>query len=281
MMPLIERLIGVLRPYQIRGKGFAFNNFIPTSGSRTVKVWGKSTMTLNMSNVQHRQVFMGCLGRQIAQWIRTLLPEGGTFLDVGANIGYFTILASNCVGPSGKVFAIEPNPQTFTLLQGHLSANGLANTHASMIALGDTTAPMRLYVPPASENRDYNVSCMPEPGWNALDVPCQRLDDYLRDRGIGAVDLMKIDVEGAEPFVFRGGSAALAAGAVRCLISEFNGYRLSKGNSGPKQLLEQLQDMSFLPAKVRHRRVIPIRASSLDLDPRHEFDHLFVHKTAL
>src|SRR5260370_31701494 len=100
MAVLLDRVIGALRPIPLRGKGLALNLVTPRSGIRTVPVWGNYQMSLDLADIIHRQIFMGCFGRGMTLWTRTLLSEGDTFLDVGAHIGYFTLLAPYCVGPT-------------------------------------------------------------------------------------------------------------------------------------------------------------------------------------
>jgi len=277
---MMDSLIETLRPVQLKGKGFVLDFMTPRAGKRRVRVWGDYRMTLDLSNIIHRQIFMGCFGRFMTACTRALLPVGGTFLDVGAHAGYFTLLASHMVGPKGRVFALEPTPQTFAALQTHLSINGINNVLPHMLALSDTDGALRLHVPPASENRDYNVTCVAREGWTAIDVPCRRLDDCLSEWRVERVDLMKMDVEGAEPRVLAGGALRLREGAVRHLIVEVNGPRLMEGGSSPAMLFAQLADLGFVPARLSGGRARAVSAKHWDFDPAHEYDRLFVHYSA-
>ena len=274
-------LIDVLRPVQLKGKGFVFNFVTPHSGTRNVRVWGDYAMTLDLANVIHRQIFMGCFGRYMTQCTRALLPRGGTFLDVGEHAGYFTLLAAHRVGPSGQVYALEPTPPTFNALQDHLRTNAVLNVHPHMIALAEANGTLRLHLPPPCENRDYNVTCMPQSGWTAVDVTCRRLDECLSEWKVSHIDLMKIDVEGAEPRVLAGGAESLKECVVKHLIVEVNGRRLTEGGSSPSQLVEQLAALGFVPAQLSGKRAIPVSADKWDLHPAHEYDRLFVHKSVL
>jgi FkbM family methyltransferase len=276
-MTLIEPIIGVLRPAQLAGKGLLFDWATPHEGTRTVTVWGQHKMTLDLANAVHRQIFMGCFGRYMTRCTRALLPRGGTFVDVGSHAGYFTLLASHLAGAGGRVFAIEPNPAAWQALQDHLRMNGIGNVQAPMIALSDANGSLRLYVPPASEHRDYNVTFAPIPGFQPVDVPCRRLDDCLADWRLTRVDVMKIDVEGAEPLVIAGGAGRLKKGVVRHLIVEVNGPRLTDGGSSPAKLVDQLAALGFVPAVLAGGRARPVSGRGFDLDPAHEHDRLFVH----
>lgn len=276
---MLDALTRLVRPLPMRGKGALLNRVTPRRGARTVPVWGDYRMTLDLANVIHRQIYMGCFGREMTEWARALLPPGGVFLDVGAHIGYFTLLAAHRVGPQGRVLAVEPNPGAFEALQRHLASNEVRNVEAHRLALADTDGTLRLYTPPTREARDYNVTMMPRPDWIPVDVPCGRLDDHLAGWKVPRIDLMKIDVEGAEPRVFAGGTDALRAGVVRHIMVEVNGPRLVEGGSSPRALVEQLADLGFAPARLGAGRAVPVPPESLDLAPEHEYDRLFVHRS--
>jgi hypothetical protein len=148
-----------------------------------------------------------------------------------------------------------------------------------MIALGEEPGTLRLFVPPLSERRDYNVTYIPRADWLALDVACRKLDECVAEWDIRNIDLMKMDVEGAEPRVLAGGAESLRSGIVKHLIVEVNGPRLSEGGSSPEKLIAQLAGLGFLPARIVGKRVVTISADRWDLDPAHEYDRLFVHNS--
>lgn len=276
---MIERVIAAGRPLQVKGKGFLLDPLTPRSGSRDVIVAGGYRMTLDLSNAIHRQIFMGCFARSMTTWARTLLPEGGAFLDVGAHAGYFSLLAANRVGPSGRVFAIEPNPRTYATLQQHLARNGVSNVHAVMGGLSNAPGSIALHMPPSE--LDYNATVLPRADWTRVEVPARTLDDCVREWRIDRIDLMKIDVEGAEPLVLGGGASALTRGVVRHAMIEINGPRLTEGGSGPGTVGEMLREMGFSPARLSRRRATPLPWDTFDIDPAHETDCLFVHRSAL
>ena len=278
-MTLVERVISAGRPLQVKGKGLLLDPLTPRQGSREVTVAGGHRMTLDLANAIHRQIFMGCFARDMTRWARALLPAGGVFLDVGAHAGYFSLLASTRVGPSGRVFAVEPNPRTFAALQRHLTRNAVANVHAMMCGLADREGVLALHLPPSQ--LDYNATVLPRAGWTPADVPVRRLDDCIRDWKIDRIDLMKIDVEGAEPLVLAGGANALTRGVVRHAMIEVNGPRLTEGGHSPAALAESLTRLGFMPASLVLGRVAAAAWAAFDTDPEHESDRLFVHHTAI
>ena len=278
-MTILDRVIAAGRPLQVKGKGFLLDPLTPHEGSREATVAGRYRMTLDLANAIHRQIFMGCFARSMTRWARALLPVGGAFLDVGAHAGYFSLLASHRVGPSGRVFAIEPNPRTFATLRDHLTQNVAGNVHAMMCGLADRQGILALHMPPSQ--LDYNATVLPREGWTRVDVPVRTLDDCVREWKIDRIDLVKIDVEGAEPLVLGGGEEALSRGVVRHAMIEVNGPRLSEGGHGPAALAETLKRLGFVPASLGFGGVAAGSWAAFDTDPAHETDCLFVHRTAL
>jgi FkbM family methyltransferase len=127
---------------------------------------------------------------------RTVRP-GDTVLDVGANIGYFSVLGSTLVGPQGRVIAVEPEPRNLLLLKANLWRNQCANAVVLPLAAGREFG----YVPLTfnEENRgDHQV------GWidrADLHVPSARLDDLLAGQRL---DLVKVDTQGVDHEVVAG-----------------------------------------------------------------------------
>lgn len=237
-------------------------------------------MTLDLANVIHRQIFMGCFGRYMTVCTRSAARWGDVSRHWG-HVVYFTLLAAHRVGPGGWVYALEPNPAAFTALENHLGPTPfptfghrrslcprLMGRYVSIfllrVSIATTTAP---------------VWHMARTDWIAADVPCLRLDDVLIESRKERVDLMKMAVEGAEPRVLKGGAECLSAGVIKHLIVEVNGPRLTESGSSPARLVAQLAELGFLPAKLSGRRAIPVSADTWDLDPAHEHDRLFTHRS--
>jgi hypothetical protein len=114
-----------------------------------------------------------------------------------------------------------------------------------------------------------------------VDVPTRTLDDCVSEWAIECIDLMKIDVEGAEPLVLAGGAKAFSNGVVRHTMIEINGPRLTEGGSGPRQLAETLEGFGFVPATLSGGRAVAGSWTQFDADPSHETDCLFVHRRVL
>jgi FkbM family methyltransferase len=151
--------------------------------------------------------------------VQALLQPGMTFIDVGANIGYYSLIAAKLVGAMGAVHCFEPNSDIRNTLETHVLLNGFENVTISGEALTDVTGTVRFYKSIVSENNGIS-SIMPGSGLGeAESVPAVTLDDLAARLG-RRIDLVKIDVEGAESQVFTGGRSLLSRPDAPALIFE-------------------------------------------------------------
>jgi FkbM family methyltransferase len=128
------------------------------------------------------------------------LQPGDTVVDVGANIGSFTVLAASAVGINGRVLSFEPVPETFRRLQENVSLNGLQNVRCSQTAVEATSnGQIKLY---SAKKPSYSTAYIDMPGATEVDVQTITLDHALRDGGLDRVSLLKIDCEGGEYGIF-------------------------------------------------------------------------------
>ncbi|HYP39565.1 MAG TPA: FkbM family methyltransferase [Chloroflexia bacterium] len=173
--------------------------------------------------------------------VESELKEGDVVLDIGANIGYYTILAARRVGPSGRVFAFEPDPRNFSLLQKNLRTNGCTNVHVARKAVSDFTGTIRLYLDKLNkgDHAIYDVG-----GRQSIEVGAVRLDDYFSNYG-GKIDLIKIDVQGAEGKVLRGMHGLLERNKQVRIITEFWPHRLAECGTPSEEFVGTLTAHGF------------------------------------
>lgn len=185
---------------------------------------------------------------------------GGNFLDVGANIGYFSCLLGKLAGPGGKVVSIEPEPQNRQLLETNLRLNNLSNVtvHPCAVGAADGTARMGIYKP-ANRGRHSLVdldSCK-----KFIDVPVRRLDEVLQNSGVPTWTLMKLDVEGFEPFVFAGAAQTLSR--TESLALEFAPAYWRKTNTDPAAVFQNLAKYFSRFDRFENSRLHPMSAADL------------------
>ncbi|MBI1295521.1 FkbM family methyltransferase [bacterium] len=143
---------------------------------------------------------------------KELIQPGFIVIDVGANIGYTSLMFSNLVGPNGKVIAIEPSPRTYALLSRTLK--GTENTICLNVAASHTRAVLDFYVP---ESLDLASSTYLDKA-ERVSVQCETIDGITSQ--FGYPYLVKIDVEGTEPDVFQGMRKTLQHSSLPILIFE-------------------------------------------------------------
>lgn len=174
-----------------------------------------------------------------------LLEPGMTVLDVGANVGQYTLIASTAVGPTGQVHSFEPVPATFARLLEHVELDRLTNVRLNRAALWSKDEPLNLGL--ALESADnagsYSVGSaeVEETAVSALGI---RLETYALAEKIERLDLIKMDIEGAELFALHGGRSLLDRFHPVILL-EVNREALRKLNTDPESLWRFVDDMGY------------------------------------
>jgi FkbM family methyltransferase len=160
---------------------------------------GRVTLDLGIEVLQH--VYWAGLSRDdaaIVRLARAVLPRDGVFVDVGANVGLHTLAVAAHVA-DGAVVAFEPHPINHRLLVHNLEQNRLRHVAAENLGLAEAAATLTGTSPAGGGNWS-----MASHGDYRFEARLVRLDDYLRDHPLPRLDLMKIDVEGAEVRALRG-----------------------------------------------------------------------------
>ncbi|HXZ80687.1 MAG TPA: FkbM family methyltransferase [Terriglobales bacterium] len=151
----------------------------------------------------------GCWDYALTRLLDTLLEPGMCFFDVGANVGYFSLLAAR---RCSRVFAFDPAPAIYRQLCSNVALNPGLNIHPFDLALSDQSGPVDFWVANGAE-QNGNSSLQRCDNSVQISVQASTLDAFVAEHRIPKIDVMKIDVEGAEDAVFRGGGDALASSA--------------------------------------------------------------------
>jgi FkbM family methyltransferase len=147
--------------------------------------------------------------REVA-FFRRLVPQGGVVIDVGANIGQYTLLAAELAGPSGRVFAFEPDPVNAAALQRSVGRNGFGGrVELLRVAVAGRSGEAALDVQPDRTRSRLAAKTGESVRAGAVQVRTLALDDFLDERGLDRLDFLKIDVEGADLDVLRGAERTL------------------------------------------------------------------------
>ena len=169
------------------------------------------------------------------------LKRGDTVIDVGANIGWYTIYASRIVGKEGLVVAFEPDPTNFALLKRNVQANGCENVRLEQKALSNERGTLTLFR--HESNKGMHSLLTLNQTEDSIEVEAIPQDEYLGNRL--HVNLVKMDVEGAEGLVLDGMCRTLSANPHMQVMMEFAPARLRDAGYDPKALLERLVRHGF------------------------------------
>jgi FkbM family methyltransferase len=237
-------LASVLRAPQFRGKGRLEKAarrllFAPSD----VRVAGGLAMELDVH--EWPQLDLLRLGRAeplTAALFERLLRDGDTYVDVGAHVGFHTLIARRCVGPTGRVIAVEPQPYAADRILRHWRLNGFANivVYVAAAAAGEGRVELRAQV-----DSDKSRLSLHAPGVNDESQPfivaTIPLATVFREQALRRVRLLKVDVEGYEPEVLAGLDDAL--GIVDDLVLEVLDARMPSARS--RAMVEMLADRGF------------------------------------
>jgi FkbM family methyltransferase len=192
----------------------------------------------------------------LEQLIDCLEIRGGACLDIGANIGLHTTLLSQLVGPSGQVFAFEPEPANSALLHRNLQLNNNTNVRQSESAIGDCEGTCRMRLSPSNfgDHRVANGTAESD----SIEVPINTIDHLVGSLAPGIIKLIKIDVQGYELRVMRGMLETLRRNPAVVLIVEIFPEGLAQTGSSASELMQLFKDLGFQGWEVHDFRMIPL-----------------------
>jgi FkbM family methyltransferase len=216
----------------------------PTWKPNTIRLQG-NIVKLNPNDraISDRMLHSGIWEKLETDVIKTEVKKGNTFVDIGANIGYYTLIAAQKVGKLGKVFAFEPEPYNFSLLQDNVAINRYENVELIRAAVANVSGKLRLFL--SQENPGDHRSYDSSDGREFIDVEAVSLDDYFAGFE-GRIDFIKMDVEGAELGVLKGMPLLLRKHPQLKLITEFWPFGLTKSGVEPQDYLNSLIQIGFV-----------------------------------
>ncbi len=204
--------------------------------------------------------YQGSSEPETANFIERVLRPGMVFVDCGAHLGEYTVLAATILKSSGHVHAFEPRPDIFELLTRNIELNRCQNV---------TVRPFALW----HENGWFEFELTPEPSIGALrsagtirrgarliKVQAVTLNDYFADRQMASPNLIKIDVEGAELHLLQGARSLLArpAGEAPVLIVEYEPMCLARFGYSFAEIFTFLRDLGYSFYEWRRGKLVPI-----------------------
>ena len=206
---------------------------------REARVHGLS-MWLDLHDGAQREIYEGVYEweetRQVVDYLRT----GMTVVDVGAHIGYYTVLCAKLVGPGGRVIAFEPSEYGFARVSN--STRSVAHVEVRRLALGSHSGSLRLWI---NRSGTFDPSAYQyAEDMDPVDVPVDTLDAQLA--GVQAIDLIKLDVEGHEMDVLAGARDTVCK--TRAILCEFNERLLNMAGWTVSDLYRAVRSYGFRDA---------------------------------
>lgn len=211
---------------------------------------GGAMFDCDLSDLLSREVcFTGLYEPPVTRVFQRQLRPGGTVMDVGANWGYFTLLAAAAVGPTGAVVSLEPDPRQFESLARNVEMNGF--THVKTVRAAASARPGRVtLVGYADDEENRGVTRIAGDGDQTtagaarqFDVDAVTIDGLVPP--VREVDLVKIDVEGAEDLVLQGMREGLSLQRYRAVLLELHPGLLKARGVDPESCLALLQQYGY------------------------------------
>ena len=170
--------------------------------------------------------------------VKKMVKPGDYVIDIGANIGYYTLIMAKLVGETGKVFAFEPDPENVELLKKNVEYNGYKNVVIFPYAVSDQEGAIKLYLSDTrhADNRIYDFG----DGRKSIDIKAVRVDDMIADR----IDFIKMDIEGSEIGAIKGMKRILRDNNLS-IISEFWPQGIKKFGYSAQEFLDILENLGY------------------------------------
>jgi len=170
------------------------------------------------------------------------IKNGDTVIDIGANIGYYTLLFAKLVGPNGKVYAFEPEPNNFKLLKKNIDVNSYHNVIIEQKAISNKNQEETLYL---SNSSTANHLYKPEKNIPSLQIKSITLDEYFKNSN-QKINFVKIDISGAEPLAIEGMEKTLSKNPNCKIMQEWWPDAIKKYNVEPDTHLRRLEELGYI-----------------------------------
>lgn len=178
------------------------------------------------------------------QLLLEYLDTGMCYVNVGANIGYYAVLAARSVGETGAVYAFEPEPHNVELLRKNVFVNGYSFVEVVESAVGDREGTIELFLDESNRGNPSLGAGNVKGNAGSVSVPVIPLDVYLEKHGSPKVDVLQMDTQGSEGLVLAGAQKLLEQAHLTILM-EFWPYGLREIGTDPRELLGMLTSHGF------------------------------------
>lgn len=214
-----------------------------------------------------RQMYFNLYDPEEAGFLRKVLGKGDVFIDGGANVGFYSLIASPCVGSDGKIHAFEPVPSNVDKLKAVIQINGIDNIMVHEVALANKNKKMTFFLPNEEEHITGWGSMIPSPRrQRKIEVQAVRLDDCLQLSVGSRLSAIKLDIEGSEPEAIEGAREVILSHKPT-IICEYNPYLLVRGNRRANELVDLISGLGYDISTIGRDGVTPLQTNSFPSQP--------------
>lgn len=254
----IYHAVSVFPPLK-RAAHLFIRSFIPESISIE-----EGIISLNQKDVTvSGALALGAFEKREIETFRKSLKENMVVVDIGANIGLYSVIAGHRVGPNGKVFAYEPEEENFSILKKNIEINKRKNTTLLQTALSDKKESRFLYL--AKDNKGHHSFAKDSSAITPIKITTDTLDASLEGFGSPLVDIIKIDIEGAEPLAIKGMSKTISRNPNIIIFTEIYPNAIRRLNHDPIEFLKLLNSHG-LSIWIIHEDIEPERLMPDDFE---------------
>ena len=223
------------------------------------------SIKLNVSKDVDKHFYWGEFEYELINFLSLILNKCSVFIDIGANIGIYTLLASQQMKNMGKVYAFEPSGWAYDRLLENLRINNFNNVETFKIAVSDITGNLKFHM---CDDDAYNsLSDAPmQKVKEVIEIQSVRLENFCEECGIKVVDIIKIDAEGADYRVLKGAENILKSNPSPMIICELNKNILKSLSYTKKDFISFMKSFSYDFYSLSNEFLIKIDLENYDVN---------------
>lgn len=245
---------------------FLQKNFAPS----IIKVYGIKLFIDKDDRIISRELLLTGKWEELqTNVLKSYIKKGHTVLDIGGHIGFYTLLASRLVGKNGKVISFEPDTKNFTLLRKNIKVNKAANIIAIKRAVSNKNETTKLFLS-ATNTGDHKLYITGS-SKKSIKINTTTIDSYLNDKSIQHIDVIKMDIQGYEPYALEGMEKLFRDNRKLIMICEYWPYGLILAGSSEDNFFNLLKKYRFDIKEIDDRKNKVIDTTVKNLQRKYTF----------
>jgi FkbM family methyltransferase len=250
LLKLLQKIFSLRLPGSYIASQY-ITRFLAPQGGIIDGFIGTYKVKLELRDLTQQQIFFGLYENVITELFKKILKPEDVFFDIGANVGYYSFIASQLIGNSGRVHAFEPIVDNVSMLMMNIQANAITNIIVNQVAVGAKSGILTLYTENGKPENSGWASVVQAGRRNTnVNVEVISLDDYLLSRNIEHIRLIKMDIEGSEQSALHGGSHLFSREDAPDIICEVNPFLLNLLKQDSRAITKALVDFGYFLYKI-------------------------------